>query len=100
MGYKVSVARNGRDAIAIFKEKRDEIDMVILDMIMPEMDGGEIFNVLKSIDPGVKVILSSGYSADARSTLMMERGCCGFIQKPYSMQTLSHKLSDILDKKK
>jgi DNA-binding NtrC family response regulator len=74
--------------------------MVILDMIMPEMDGGETFNVLKSIDPRVKVILSSGYSADARSTRMMEQGCCGFIQKPYSMQTLSQKVRDVLDKKK
>jgi PAS domain S-box-containing protein len=100
LGYKVSAARSGREAIKIFKEKQDEIDMVILDMIMPEMDGGEAFNVLKSIDPSVKVILSSGYSADARSTLMMEQGCCGFIQKPYSMQTLSQKVSDILDRNK
>ena len=100
LGYKVSVARSGREAIEIYKEKQDEIDMVILDMIMPEMDGGETFKVLKSIDPGVKVILSSGYSADARSTRMMEQGCYGFIQKPYSVQTLSQKVRDVLDKKK
>jgi PAS domain S-box-containing protein len=99
LGYKVSVARNGREAIEIYKEKQNEIDMVILDMIMPEMDGGEIFKVLKSIDPGVKVMLSSGYSTDARSARMMEDGCCGFIQKPYSMNTLSQKLREVLDKR-
>jgi PAS domain S-box-containing protein len=99
LGYKVSVARSGREAIEIYKEKQDEIDMVILDMIMPEMDGGETFKVLKSIDPGVKVILSSGYSADARSTRMMEEGCCGFIQKPYTVQALSQKVRDVLYKK-
>jgi two-component system, cell cycle sensor histidine kinase and response regulator CckA len=99
LGYKVSTARSGRQAIEIYKEKQNEIDMVILDMIMPEMDGGETFNALKSIDPSVKVILSSGYSADARSARMMERGCYGFIQKPYSVNTLSQKVKEVLDKK-
>jgi CheY-like chemotaxis protein len=99
LGYKVSVARSGREAIEIFKEKQGEIDMVILDMIMPDMDGGETFNVLKSIDPGVKVIISSGYSADVRSTRMMEQGCYGFIQKPYSMNTLSQKVKEVLDRR-
>ncbi|MGZ6250222.1 MAG: hybrid sensor histidine kinase/response regulator, partial [Syntrophales bacterium] len=98
LGYKVSTARSGREAIEIYKEKQNEIDMVILDMIMPEMDGGETFNMLKSIDPGVKVILSSGYSADARSTKMMEQGCYGFIQKPYSVNTLSQKVREVLEK--
>jgi len=97
LGYKVSVAKSGWEAIEIYKEKRNEIDMVILDMIMPEMDGRETFDILKSIDPGVKVILSSGYSVDARSTSMMEQGCYGFIQKPYSMNTLSQKVKDVLD---
>jgi PAS domain S-box-containing protein len=99
LGYKVSVARSGREAIEIYRERQGKIDMVILDMIMPEMDGGETFNVLKSIDPGVKVILSSGYSADARSTKMMEQGCYGFIQKPYSVNTLSQKVREVLNKK-
>jgi PAS domain S-box-containing protein len=99
LGYKVDVARSGREAIQIYKEKQHEIDMVILDMIMPEMDGGETFNALKSIDPAIKVVLSSGYSADARSTRMMEQGCYGFIQKPYSVNTLSQKVREVLDKK-
>jgi DNA-binding NtrC family response regulator len=73
--------------------------MVILDMIMPDMDGGETFKVLKSIDPGVKVILSSGYSTDARSTKMMEEGCYGFIQKPYNMNTLSQKVKEVLERR-
>ncbi len=100
LGYKVSVARSGWEAIEIYKEKRNEIDMVILDMIMPEMDGVGTFNALKSIDPRVKVILSSGYSVDARSTQMMEQGCYGFIQKPYSMNALSQKVKEVLDTKR
>jgi CheY-like chemotaxis protein len=99
LGYKVSVARSGREAIDIYKEKQNEIDMVILDMIMPEMDGGETFSALKAIDPGIKVILSSGYSADARSAKMMEQGCYGFIQKPYSVNTLSQKVKEVLDRR-
>jgi len=97
LGYKVSVARSGWEAIQIYKERKNEIDMVILDMIMPEMDGRETFDILKSIDPNVKVILSSGYSIDARTTSMMEQGCYGFIQKPYNMNTLSQKVQEVLD---
>jgi len=97
LGYKVSVARSGWEAIQIYKERKNEIDMVILDMIMPEMDGRETFDILKSIDPSVKVILSSGYSIDARTTSMMEQGCYGFIQKPYNMNTLSQKVQEVLD---
>jgi two-component system cell cycle sensor histidine kinase/response regulator CckA len=99
LGYKVSVAKSGWKAIEIYKEKRNEIDMVILDMIMPEMDGRETFDILKSIDPSVKVILSSGYSVDARTTSMMEQGCYGFIQKPYSMNTLSQKVKEVLERR-
>ena len=95
LGYQVAIARSGREAVAIYKQRGDEIDMVILDMIMPDMDGAETFNVLKSIDPGVRVILSSGYSADARMNKMMEQGC-GFIQKPYRVNTLSQKINEAL----
>jgi two-component system, cell cycle sensor histidine kinase and response regulator CckA len=99
LGYKVSVAKSGWEAIETYKKKRNEIDMVILDMIMPDMDGRETFYGLKAIDPGVKVILSSGYSIDARSTKMMEEGCYGFIQKPYNMNTLSQKVKEVLERR-
>lgn len=99
LGYKVFVAKSGKEAIEIFKVRDSNIDLVILDMIMPGMGGAETFDILKSIYPGIKVILTSGYSIDARPTKMLEKGCDGFIQKPYSVQTLSQKVREILDKK-
>ena len=98
LGYRVFIAKSGHEAIEIYNVRRGEIDLVILDMIMPGMGGGETFDVLKSINPHIKVILSSGYSIDVRPIKMLERGCGGFIQKPYSMNTLSQKVKEVLNK--
>jgi len=70
--------------------------MVILDLIMPVMGGGETYDRLKEIDPQVNVLLSSGYSRDGKVTEILERGCDGFIQKPFSMKDLSQKLRQII----
>jgi CheY-like chemotaxis protein len=100
LGYKVLVAEGGKKAVEIYKEKGEEIDMVILDMVMPQMGGGETFDMLKGIHPNLKVLLSSGYSIDGQATEIMKRGCSGFIQKPFTIKELSQKLREILDKKK
>jgi len=97
LGYKVIVAKAGQEAIEIYKARQEEIDLVILDMIMPGMGGGETFDVLKSINPQIKVILSSGYSINGRPSKMLDRGCQAFIQKPYSMGDLSQKIRVVLD---
>jgi PAS domain S-box-containing protein len=97
-GYDVLTAKSGQDAIEIFKTKNGEIDLIILDMIMPGMNGIETFNILKSINPNVKVILSSGYSAETHAAKIMEQGGNGFIQKPYNMTDLSRKVKDVLNK--
>jgi two-component system, cell cycle sensor histidine kinase and response regulator CckA len=97
LGYRVHVARNGSDAIDLYKEKRDEIDVIILDMIMPGMGGEETFEVLKSINPDVRVILSSGYSINGKAKEIMKRGCKAFIQKPFQMGELSDKIKRVLD---
>jgi two-component system cell cycle sensor histidine kinase/response regulator CckA len=97
LGYSVITARNGSDAVKIYRSRKDEIDLVILDMIMPEMGGGETFDNLKLINPQVKVILSSGYSIDGQAMEIMERGCHGFIQKPFSIKSLSNKVREVLD---
>jgi CheY-like chemotaxis protein len=68
-------------------------------MIMPEMGGGETYDRLKEINPHVKVLLSSGYSINGEATKILERGCNGFIQKPFSMKELSRRIREILDKK-
>ena len=98
MGYTVFTAGGGKEAIEIFKAHHDTIDMVILDMIMPDVSGGETYDNLKQINPNVKVLLSSGYSIDSQASEILGRGCDGFIQKPFQITDLSRKLRNILDK--
>ena len=97
MGYTVLVARSGKESVEIYKRHKDDIDLVILDMIMPEMSGGETYDQIKGINPDVKVLLSSGYSRDGRATRILGRGCNGFIQKPYSMKALSQGVREVLE---
>ncbi len=98
LGYQVYVARSGREAIEIYRADKDRIEMVILDIVMPDMGGGEAYDMIKKINPGVKVLLSSGYSIDGEAAEILRRGCNGFIQKPFDITQLSQKLREILDK--
>jgi PAS domain S-box-containing protein len=97
LGYEVLIAKSGKEAIEIYKKNSDKIDMIILDMIMPNMDGGDTYDRLKEINPDVKVLLSSGYSVNGQASEILERGCDGFIQKPYGAIDLSQKIREILD---
>jgi len=99
LGYKVLVARGGKEAIDVYKANKDRIDIVILDMIMPGMGGGETYDRMKEINPDIKVLLSSGYSIDGQATGILERGCDGFIQKPFTMRELSGKIRKVIEKK-
>ncbi len=96
LGYTVLIARSGREALERFAEHQTEIRMVILDMIMPEMSGGDLFDRLKKINPAVKVLLASGFSMQGQAREIMQRGCSGFIQKPFSLEDLSVKVKLIL----
>ncbi|MGD8256745.1 MAG: response regulator, partial [Desulfobacterales bacterium] len=96
MGYNVFEAEAGRKAVEIYKENKEKIDMVILDMIMPEMGGGAVYDRIKEIDPDVKILLSSGYSINGQAKEILRRGCDGFIQKPFNMEELSGKLSQLM----
>jgi len=98
LGYTVLEAEGGREAIELYKKKGDAIDLVILDMIMPDMGGREAYDRLKAINPNVKVLLSSGYSIDGQATEILNRGCDAFIQKPFSVKGLSGQIRGILDK--
>lgn len=97
LGYKVFTANNGQEAIDIFKAHQNEIDAVILDMIMPGMGGGDVFDRLKAVRNDIRVILSSGYSLDGEAERIFKRGCRGFIQKPFNIKTLSIKIREALD---
>jgi two-component system cell cycle sensor histidine kinase/response regulator CckA len=96
LGYEVLTARHGKEAIEVYQQNRQIVAMVILDLIMPEMGGGETYDRLKEMDPNVKVLLSSGYSLDGQATEILNRGCDGFIQKPFSIKSLSEKLRQII----
>jgi len=98
LGYTVLEAKSGREAIETYKANKDKIDLVILDMIMPDMGGGEAYDRMKEINPNVKVVLSSGYSIEGQAAEILERGCNAFIQKPYSMTDLSGTIREFLDK--
>ena len=97
--YEVLLAENGREALELYKKNQDKIDLVLLDMVMPVMGGGEAFDRMKEINTNVKVLLSSGYSLEGEAKEILKRGCDAFIQKPFKMEQLSQKLREILDEK-
>ncbi len=99
MGCRALTARGGREAIELYQKNQDDINIVILDMIMPNMSGGEVYDRMKEINPDIKVLLSSGYSIDGQATDILSRGCNGFIQKPFTINELSLSIRQILDKK-
>ncbi len=96
LGYKVFIAKSGAEAIEIFHKHHPSVDLVILDMIMPQMGGGEVYDRLKEIDPEAKVLLSSGYSIDGEASKILDRGCNGFIQKPFDIMQLSQHIRAII----
>jgi CheY-like chemotaxis protein len=89
-------APTGEEAVELYRERAGEIDLVILDMILPDLGGGEVYDQLKAIDPGVKVLLASGYSLGGAAQAILERGCNDFIQKPFTIEQLSQKIGTVL----
>ena len=96
LGFSVLTAKNGKEALDVYKINQNDIDFVVLDMIMPEMGASDTYVGLQSINPAIKVLLSSGYGADQQTSELLSLGCSGFIQKPFSMQSLSEKIEEIL----
>jgi CheY-like chemotaxis protein len=97
LGYEVLSACNGQDAIDVYKQEGERIDLIILDMIMPGMGGGEAFEILKQMNPDIRIILSSGYSVDGQAKGIMEKGVKAFLQKPFRIHQLSQKVREALD---
>jgi two-component system cell cycle sensor histidine kinase/response regulator CckA len=99
MGYRVVPAAGGAEALSYYAEKGDGVDLVILDMAMPGMNGKETFERLKAIDPDVRVILSTGYSEDERARELFSLGIKGFVGKPYRVEDLAAVVRRVLDGK-
>ncbi len=96
IGFEVIPAGGGEEALRIYREKGETVDIVMLDMVMPGLSGGKTYDVLREINPDVKVLLCSGYSADGEAARILKSGRHGFIQKPFTTEQLSRKLEEIL----
>jgi CheY-like chemotaxis protein len=98
LGYRVRAANGGPEAIAMIEQMGDDLDLAILDLIMPGMDGGKVFDAIQQLRPQLPVLLSSGYAINGQAETIMRRGCQGFIQKPFNITTLSEHVRKTLDK--
>ena len=96
LGYQVIVANGGEQAVEIVTRTKSDLDLVILDLIMPGMDGGRTFEAIRKIRPNLPILLSSGYAINGQAHEIMEKGCNGFIQKPFNLSALSKKIREIL----
>ncbi len=96
LGYHVLIAEGGKQALDIIKAGKNTIDLVILDLIMPGMDGGTTFEALRAEYPLLPVLLSSGYAVDGQASEILQKGCNGFLQKPFSLSELSQKIRSVL----
>lgn len=96
LGYTVVAAASGAEAIDLFEQDPGRFDLVILDMVMPGIDGSKVFDKVKELDASIKCILSSGYSRDSQANAIMQRGCDAFIQKPFRLQDLSQLIESLI----
>jgi CheY-like chemotaxis protein len=96
LGYEVIVARDGQEGLQIYLQENSDFDLVVLDMVMPVMNGRDCFEAMKKHNPDVLVVLSSGFSKKEDLRGMEEHGLVGFIRKPYLSSTLSQTIYDAL----
>ena len=99
LGYRVKAAKTGKDAIHIIETFDGDIDLALLDIKLPDMDGGKVYPLIMQARPNLKVIVSSGYAIDGPAQKILDAGAQDFIQKPFSLATLSEKLKEALEGK-
>ena len=98
LGYNVILAEDGEQGIDIYRKKQQSIDLVILDMVMPKLNGKECFYEMRAINPDVKVLLSSGFARNASINSLKYDGLYGFIKKPYNLSEISQILHKAIGK--
>jgi two-component system CheB/CheR fusion protein len=96
LGYTVTACSDGAEAVEVYRERWRSFDLVILDLVMPVMDGEEAFAAMRRINPDAVVLVSSGYSIDRKAEGIIAQGAAGFIQKPFRTAELSRKVHDAL----
>jgi CheY-like chemotaxis protein len=95
-GYTVLMADGGHEALQLYQQQGDRIDLVILDLTMPKMSGRVCYQELRKLNPNVKVMLSSGYSADETVQALLDEGAIGFVQKPYRVEDMARAVREVL----
>jgi len=100
LGYSVLLAENGLDAVEIYRENPREIDLVLLDMIMPKAGGHQTFFQIRAIDPEAKILLSSGFVSENEVQDLLAQGACGFLPKPHRLPVVARAIREILDRGK
>ena len=96
LGYEVTACNNGKEALEYYKTSWQATDLVLLDMIMPELGGRDTFAAMKKINPDIRALLSSGYSLDGDAQAILDDGVMGFIGKPYTHSKLSEVVAEVL----
>jgi len=99
LGYSVLLAENGLDAVEIYQENPNEVDLVLLDMVMPKLGGHQTFYKIKELDPDAKILLSSGYVSEEEVNDLLEQGARGFLPKPHRISKMAQEVRRILDEK-
>jgi two-component system, cell cycle sensor histidine kinase and response regulator CckA len=97
VGYKVLAACSGKASVELYRQERHQISLVILDLNMPEMDGKECLHELLTVDPQVKVLVASGFSAHTSAKEALAAGAKGFIAKPFRVKELLRQVRRIID---
>jgi nitrogen-specific signal transduction histidine kinase/ActR/RegA family two-component response regulator len=97
LGYQILIAHNGEEAVEIYQANPNRVDLVILDMIMPGIGGGKAFDLIQSINPQAKIILSSGFTLNGEAKEIMNRGARAFLQKPFQIDDLSKVIREVLE---
>lgn len=95
LGYAVITAEDGQDGVEKYKANQAEIDLVVLDMIMPKMDGKDCYYAIRKLNPTVKVVLSSGFTRNRSVSTLLDDGVAGFIKKPYRRAEVCEILRDL-----
>ncbi len=98
-GYSIITARNGKEALERFLKYRNQLSLIILDLVMPEMGGKQCLEEVLKIDPSFKVIISSGFSANGKISNVMNSGAKAFVTKPYDVEQLLIRIREVLDDK-
>ncbi len=97
LGYSVLLAENGIDAVEIYQNNPSQIDLVLLDMIMPRQGGHQTFYKIKALDPDANILLSSGYVSDDEVKDLLLEGARGFLPKPHRLAVIAQEIRRILD---